>query len=108
MLYVVMVASECAPAAKAGGLGDMVSGLARELEFRGHAVEIILPKYDRLHHSDIWDLQPSHHDLWVPWYDGAVRCTVWFGSGCAGPAARWPRTWAGWTSRRACTSCTTP
>jgi hypothetical protein len=21
----------------------------------------------------------SYHDLQVPWYDGAVRCTVWFG-----------------------------
>jgi starch synthase len=78
-VYVVMVASECAPAAKAGGLGDMVSGLSRELELRGNAVEVILPKYAHLRHSDIWDLQPSHHDLWVPWYEGAVRCTVWFG-----------------------------
>jgi starch synthase len=74
-----MVTSECAPAAKAGGLGDMVSGLSRELELRGNAVEVILPKYAHLRYSDIWDLQPSHHDLWVPWYEGAVRCTVWFG-----------------------------
>ena len=64
-MYVVMVASECAPAAKAGGLGDMVSGLSRELELRGNAVEIILPKYDRLRYSDIWDLQPSYRDLWA-------------------------------------------
>ena len=27
----------------------------------------------------LWGLQPSYHDLWVPWYGGAVRCTVWFG-----------------------------
>jgi len=74
-----MVAPECAPAAKAGGLGDVVSGLSRELELRGNAVEIILPKYASLQHSEIWDLRPSYHDLWVPWYDGAVRCTVWFG-----------------------------
>ena len=40
-----MVASELAPTAKAGGLGDVVSGLSRELEIRGNAVEIILPKY---------------------------------------------------------------
>src|SRR5215469_7126908 len=74
-----MVAPECAPAAKAGGLGDVVSGLSRELEIRGNAVEIILPKYDGLRHSDIWGLEPSYHDLWVPWYGGTVRCTVWFG-----------------------------
>jgi Starch synthase catalytic domain len=42
-MYVVMVAAECAPAAKAGGLGDVVSGLSRELERLGHAVEIIVP-----------------------------------------------------------------
>jgi starch synthase len=78
-MYVVMVAPECAPAAKAGGLGDAVSGLSRELELRGHAVEIILPKYAGLQYSDIWGLQPTYHDLWVPWYGEAVRCTVWFG-----------------------------
>ncbi|HEY3953262.1 MAG TPA: glycogen/starch synthase [Streptosporangiaceae bacterium] len=44
-MYVVMVTPECAPAVKTGGLGDVVSGLSRELELRGHAVEIILPKY---------------------------------------------------------------
>ena len=78
-MYVVMVAPECAPAAKAGGLGDVVSGLSRELELRGNAVEIILPKYASMRHSDVWNLQPSYRDLQVPWYDGAVRCTVWFG-----------------------------
>jgi glycogen synthase len=57
-MYVVMVASECAPAAKAGGLGDVVSGLSRELELRGNAVEIILPKYASMRYSDIRDLRP--------------------------------------------------
>ena len=78
-MYVVMVAPECAPTAKAGGLGDVVSGLSRELELRGNAVEIILPKYASMQYSEIWDLHPSYHDLRVPWYTGAVRCTVWFG-----------------------------
>src|SRR5258706_214527 len=31
-MYIVMVASECAPVAKVGGLGDVVDGLSRELE----------------------------------------------------------------------------
>ena len=74
-----MIAPECAPVAKAGGLGDVVSGLSRELEVRGHAVEIILPKYSGMRYGDISGLQPSHHDLWVPWHGGAVHCTVWFG-----------------------------
>ena len=75
----MVVAPECAPAAKAGGLGDVVSGLSRELEIRGNAVEIILPKYACLRYADIWDLQPCCHDLWVPWRGGAVHCTVFFG-----------------------------
>ena len=74
-----MVTPECAPAAKAGGLGDVVAGLSRELEIRGNAVEIILPKYASLRYSAIWRLEPSYTDLWVPWYGGAVQCTVWFG-----------------------------
>jgi starch synthase len=78
-VYIVMVAPECAPAAKTGGLGDVVFGLSRELEIRGNAVEIVLPKYASLRYADIWGLQPCYHDLWVPWYGGAVRCTVFFG-----------------------------
>ncbi len=74
-----MVTTECAPVAKAGGLGDMVFGLSRELEIRGHAVEIVLPKYASMRYDYVWGLQVSYHDLWVPWYGGAVRCTVWFG-----------------------------
>ncbi|MDQ1242038.1 MAG: starch synthase, partial [Pseudomonadota bacterium] len=34
-MYVVMIASECAPVAKVGGLADVVFGLSRELEIRG-------------------------------------------------------------------------
>ncbi len=66
-----MVAPECAPAAKTGGLGDVVFGLSRELEIRGNAVEIMLPKYASMRYADIWGLQPCYHDLWVPWYGGA-------------------------------------
>ena len=74
-----MIASECAPVAQVGGLGEVVFGLSRELEVRGNAVEIILPKYDCLRYDEIHGLHVSHDDLWVPWYSGAVRCTVWFG-----------------------------
>jgi len=74
-----MIASECAPVAQAGGLGEVVFGLSRELEIRGNAVEIILPKYDCLRHEEIHDLQVTHEDLLVPWFSGAVQCTVWFG-----------------------------
>jgi len=78
-MYVVMLASECAPVAKVGGLGDVVYGLSRELEIRGNSVEILLPKYDCMRYDHIWGLQVDYKDLWVPWYDGFVHCTVWFG-----------------------------
>lgn len=74
-----MIASECAPVAQAGGLGEVVFGLSRELELRGNAVEIILPKYDCLRYDQIEGLNVAYHDLSVPWYSGAVHCTVWSG-----------------------------
>ena len=78
-MFVVMVASECAPVAQAGGLGQVIFGLSRELELRGHAVEIILPKYDCMHYDQIFGLTVAYQDLRVPWYSGFVHCTVWFG-----------------------------
>ncbi len=78
-MYVVMVASECAPVAKVGGLGDVVFGLSRELEIRGNAVEIVLPKYDCMRYDHIWGLQLTYEDLWVPWFNYHVHCSVYFG-----------------------------
>ena len=78
-MYCVMIASECAPAAKVGGLADVVFGLSRELEQRGHSVEIVLPKYDCLRYDQVFDLQVCFEHLSVPWDGGAVPCTVWFG-----------------------------
>ena len=78
-MYIMMVASECAPVAKVGGLGDVVFGLSRELEIRGNSVEIILPKYDCMRYDHIWGLQVAFENLWVPWFNYRIRCTVWFG-----------------------------
>jgi starch synthase len=78
-MYVVMIASEFAPVIQVGGLADVVSGLSRELEIRGNAVEIILPKYDHMRYDRIWGLQIDYRDLWVPWYGGAIHCSVYFG-----------------------------
>ena len=47
-MFVVMVAPECAPAAQAGGLGEVVFGLSRELEISGNAVEIACGESPRL------------------------------------------------------------
>ncbi|MCF7976756.1 MAG: glycogen synthase [Chromatiaceae bacterium] len=78
-MFIVHITPEMAPIAKIGGLADVVFGLSRELAIRGNHVEIILPKYDNLRYDQIFDLQPVYNDLWVPWYDGAIHCTVYFG-----------------------------
>jgi starch synthase len=78
-MFVMMVATECAPAAQAGGLGDVVFGLSRELELRGNAVEIVLPKYDCMRYDRVYGLTRVYDDLWVPWNGGAVHCSVLFG-----------------------------
>ena len=73
-MYIVQIASECAPVAKVGGLGDVVYGLSRELQSRIHWVEVILPKYDCMRYDQIWGLEKIYHDLWVP--GTAARSTV--------------------------------
>jgi len=78
-MYIIMVSAECAPVAKVGGLADVVYGLSRELEVRGNAVEIILPKYDCMWYDQIWGLHPVYENLWVPWGESGINCTVWFG-----------------------------
>jgi starch synthase len=78
-MYIVQIASECAPVIKAGGLGDVIYGLSRELENRGHTVEIILPMYDCMRYDQIWGLHEAYRDLWVPWYGGAIHCSVFCG-----------------------------
>ncbi|GBE91238.1 glycogen synthase GlgA [Nostoc cycadae] len=78
-MYIVQIASECAPVIKAGGLGDVVYGLSRELEGRGNCVEIILPMYDCMRYDHIWGLHDAYKDLWVPWYGAAIHCSVYCG-----------------------------
>jgi starch synthase len=44
-MHIVMVASECEPFAKTGGLADVVDALSRALGRSGHEVEVFLPRY---------------------------------------------------------------
>ncbi|HHP7231910.1 MAG TPA: glycogen synthase GlgA [Xenococcaceae cyanobacterium] len=78
-MYIVQIASECAPVIKAGGLGDVVYGLSRELEIRGHCVELILPMYDCMRYNQIWGLHEAYRGLLVPWYHGTIYCDVFCG-----------------------------
>jgi starch synthase len=78
-MYIVQIASECAPVIKAGGLGDVVYGLSRELDIRGHTVELILPMYDCMRYDHIWGMHDAFRDLWVPWYGSDIHCSVYCG-----------------------------
>jgi starch synthase len=78
-MFIVQIASELAPVAKVGGLGDVVYGLSRELETRGNAVEIILPKYNNMRYDHVWGLTRTYENLMVPWFGGAIPTSVWFG-----------------------------
>lgn len=40
-----------------GGLADVVTGLGKSLQKRGHLVEIVLPKYDCVQNNLIRDLR---------------------------------------------------
>jgi starch synthase len=42
---ILFVASEAAPFAKTGGLGDVIAALPRALAARGHDALVVLPKY---------------------------------------------------------------
>jgi starch synthase len=57
VLRVVHVAVEMAPIAKVGGMGDVVTALARAVIEMGHSVEVILPKYDVMDLDQIDNLQ---------------------------------------------------
>ncbi|MCB1082124.1 MAG: glycogen synthase [Chlamydiia bacterium] len=55
-MYVVHLASEFAPIAKVGGLGDVVAALSKTLIQMGVRVEVILPFYDQIDRKVLGDL----------------------------------------------------
>jgi starch synthase len=74
-MYIVMIAAELAPVAKAGGLADAVAGLAQELSAQDHRVEVLLPGYDCLRRDLLWEPHKVQ-DLWTPVHDDWVHCDV--------------------------------
>lgn len=72
LMHIIHVTAEVAPIAKVGGLGDVVTGLARACLLRGHTVDIILPFYECIQRQQINDLTlittyNSYHDgNWIP------------------------------------------
>lgn len=78
-MHIIHIASELAPIAKVGGLADVVLGLSRELSWKGHDVDIIIPKYDCIDSTQIRDLAVDTHNL-MSFYNGEwISNTVWIG-----------------------------
>eukprot|EP00245_Coleochaete_scutata_P005457 TRINITY_DN1901_c0_g1_i1.p1 TRINITY_DN1901_c0_g1~~TRINITY_DN1901_c0_g1_i1.p1 ORF type:complete len:814 (+),score=169.55 TRINITY_DN1901_c0_g1_i1:89-2530(+) len=53
VMNVVVVASECAPWSKTGGLGDVVGALPKALARRGHRVMVVVPRYSN--YDEAWE-----------------------------------------------------
>lgn len=78
-MHIVHIASELAPLAKVGGLADVLLGLSREQSWKGHDVDIIIPKYDCLDSYEIRDMSVDYLDL-SSFYQGEwFPNTVWIG-----------------------------
>lgn len=78
-MHIIHIASELAPIAKVGGLADVLLGLCRELSWKSHDVDIIIPKYDCMDSDDVRDLNIFERDL-TSYYDGEwFTNTIWMG-----------------------------
>lgn len=78
-MHIVHIASELAPLAKVGGLADVLLGLSREQSWKGHDVDIIIPKYDCMDSDQIRDLTIEYQDL-PSYYQGQwYKNTIWIG-----------------------------
>lgn len=78
-LHVVHIAAEMAPVAKVGGLADVVTGLGKALQKKGHLVEVVLPKYDCMDYSRIKGLKAMDYEL-MSYFDGrSFKNKVWRG-----------------------------
>ena len=73
-LRIAHVAVEAAPAAKVGGMADVVTALARAARDLGHDARIVMPKFDCLDYSSLRDLQLDRtREFWV----GSAQVAVW-------------------------------
>ncbi|XP_031388344.1 probable starch synthase 4, chloroplastic/amyloplastic isoform X2 [Punica granatum] len=79
-LHVVHIAAEMAPVAKVGGLGDVVTGLSKALQKKGHLVEIILPKYDCMQYDRVRDLRALDFEV-ESYFEGRLfKNKIWIGT----------------------------
>ncbi|KAI8024212.1 hypothetical protein LOK49_LG03G00464 [Camellia lanceoleosa] len=62
VMNIILVAAECAPSSKTGGLGDVARALPKALARRGHRVMVVAPKY-----GDYAELQIQGYTRSIRW-----------------------------------------
>lgn len=78
-MHIVCIAAEMAPAAKAGGLADVIQGLNRELLLQGNQVDIFVPFYDCIKLGKIRDLKLQDQIFWTDWNGSKIKTRLYNG-----------------------------
>lgn len=76
-MRIIHISAEIAPVAKEGGLGDVVYGLSRETNKRGHPTSIIIPFYDILEIEELEDLFCSFQNFPVKFAGQQWNNRIW-------------------------------
>lgn len=76
-MRIIQITSEFSPIAKAGGLGEMVLGLSRELTRMGQQVEVILPKYAFIDLSQMKNVELEVPDFKSTIYEKQYANAMW-------------------------------
>ena len=76
-MRIVQVAAEFAPLIKAGGLGEVLIGLSRQLVKRNQEVDVIIPKYDTLPLHLLQDLKIEIPDFSIFEEQTEISNTMW-------------------------------
>jgi len=74
-MKIVMIASECVPYAKTGGLADVVGALPKTLQAMGHQVMVVIPKYSLIDYTR-HGLNPFLQSMGVWMGDAQEWCSV--------------------------------
>ncbi|MCB1149494.1 MAG: glycogen synthase [Chlamydiia bacterium] len=78
-MHIIHIASEIAPIAKIGGLGDVLLGLPREQSRLKNDVDLFLPKYDCMDTAPVRDLHILDSSVEVEWEGVKHKNTIWVG-----------------------------